>query len=223
MSMSIGSSTASSIASQLFSQLDTKGQGYIDQSDLQTAVDQLSTANASATSGSSTASVDDVFKQMDTNGDGKVTEQEMADSLQKLSDQLQSHHHHRHMHAAQGGDSGELTKDQLTGIANQASSADSTRAASLTNLINNFDQADTNHDGKISAQEAMSFAQSNSSTAANSTSTSASADSSSSSNNPSSEANVMRQIMELVRAYGNSAQDTTSSTAAAANSISVTA
>jgi len=74
------------MAGKLFSELDTKGQGYIDKSDLQAAFDQ---ASRTGTSGSgSTSGVDDVFKQLDGNGDGKVTEAELSDGLKNLMSQL---------------------------------------------------------------------------------------------------------------------------------------
>ena len=54
-----------------------------------------------------------------------------------------------------GGPSGNegFTKDQLTSMASQVGSSDS----KLSNLVANFDTADTNGDGKLSAQEARAF------------------------------------------------------------------
>ncbi|MGZ5779881.1 MAG: EF-hand domain-containing protein [Burkholderiaceae bacterium] len=155
----------------LFSKVDTKNQGYIDKADLQSAIDQISSDSTSNTSGS-TASVDDVFKKLDTDGDGKITKQEMTDSFKKLADQLDSQFNQSRMNMAMGAgqmpgmgdgaDNGGLTKDQLTSMASQVGSKNSEMSSRLTNLVNNFDKADTNGDGKIGADEAMAFDKTNS-------------------------------------------------------------
>lgn len=211
MVSSIGSSSVASLmqrpdpsqmASKLFSKLDSKNQGYIEKSDLQSAFDQIS---ANGNSGN-TASVDEVFKQLDGDNDGKVTKQEMSDSLTKMAEQLDSQFNSMRT-SGQGGmpgmggmppppppqdaDNAGLTKDQLTDMVSETGSTDSM----LTNLVNNFDEADTNGDGKVSMQEAMAYDQSSSST-------SSTASSSSTTSSSSSEANVMMKIMQLMHVYG---------------------
>ena len=215
---SIGSSSVASLmqrpdpsqmANKLFSKLDSKNQGYIEKSDLQSAFDQISGAGNSG----STASVEEVFKQLDGNGDGKVTKQEMSDSLTKMAKQLDSQFNNMRTSGQggmggmqgmggmppppppQGSDSAGLTKGQLTSMAKETGSTDS----KLTNLVNNFDKADTNGDGKVSMQEAMAFDQASKSSSSDSTSTDSSSTTSSTSN---SEANVMMRIMQLMHAYG---------------------
>lgn len=61
----------SKMAENLFSQLDTSGQGYIQKGDLQSAFDQLSSSSSDSSSGST--NIDDLFASLDTNSDGKVT------------------------------------------------------------------------------------------------------------------------------------------------------
>lgn len=58
----------SQMMSRLFSQLDTKKQGYLEKSDLSSAFSQIS---GSGSNGS--ASVDDVFAALDGDSDGKVS------------------------------------------------------------------------------------------------------------------------------------------------------
>lgn len=88
MMSSIGSSMASSWASKLFSQLDTKNQGYIEQSDLASALNKVA---------SSSANVEELFNQLDGDSNGKVTQSEMSTSLAKrfgrLGQPIQQHAH----------------------------------------------------------------------------------------------------------------------------------
>lgn len=156
----------------LFSKLDTKGQGYIEKSDLQGALDQAS---------SKTPSVDDIFNALDGDGDGKVTKQEMSDSVQKFADQLVGQLQNMRM-----GGMGGMSKSDVSGM---AESATGSAAQKLTDLAENFDAADTNQDGNISAQELMAYQASNETN-------------SSSSDVQSSEARVMARIMDLMATYG---------------------
>lgn len=198
------------MADNLFSKLDSSGQGYLTKADLQTAFDKVSSSSSSSSTSSSTASsVDDLFSKLDGNGDGKVTKQEFSDTLKKVADQLDnqamSMRMNGGMQGAMGGDGG-MTKDQLTTAAKEASSSDSTASSSLTNLVNNFDKADTNSDGKVSFQEAMAYQQktasSDSSSSSASTSSSTSAGSTSSASNSSDlDTKVLAQIMKLMQAY----------------------
>jgi Ca2+-binding EF-hand superfamily protein len=189
------------MANDLFSKLDTSGQGYLTKSDLQSALDKVSSSSSSS---STTSSVDEIFKQFDTNGDGKITKQEFSDTLKKVADQLDQQFQNMRMSGGMsgmggmpppsGGDDGGLTKDQLTTAASEVKSTDSAASSALTNLAKNFDAADTNQDGKISLQELVAYEQKTSSTS------SSSAEASSASSNTDSE-KVMMQIMKLMQAY----------------------
>lgn len=176
----------SKMADKLFSKLDTKGQGFIEKSDLKSAFDQVSSKRSSG----NTPSVDDVFKALDNNGDGKVTKQEMSDSVKKLADQLDSQFQSMRMSGKGGGiGSGGMSKSEIISMADSSGSASQT----LNNLAQNFDAADTNQDGKISAQEAMAYQASNETT--------------SSSGAQSGDALVMARIMDLAASYGVFSQD----------------
>lgn len=211
------------IASKLFSKLDTKNQGYIEKSDLQSAFDQI----ASSADSSSNSSVDDVFKQLDSNSDGKVTKQELTDSLKKIADQLDSQFQSmrtKGMNSAEGGmqgmdgmppppppqdaDSAGFTKDELQSQLNEIGSSDSKRASLISNIVSNFDKADTDGDGKVSMKEAMAFDKAGQASSSTSSSTGSS---SSSSVTSKTEANVMMKIMQLMQAYGGLGQDTNQS------------
>lgn len=206
------------IASKLFSKLDTKNQGYIEKSDLQSAFDQI----AGSANSSSTSSVDDVFKQLDSDSDGKVTKQELTDSLKKIADQLDSQFQsmrtkgmnsdHGGMQGMggmpppppQGANSAGLTKDELQSQLDEIGSTDSKRASLISNIVSNFDKADTDGDGKVSMKEAVTFDKASQTSASTSSSTGSSSSSSGTSN---TEANVMMKIMQLMQAYGGLGQD----------------
>lgn len=144
----------SSMVKNLFAKVDTKNQGYIDQAELQSAFDQISTNGASGSS-----SVDAIFKKLDGDSDGKITEQEMTDGMQKLADQFDSQFNQSRtsgMGSARGEDNG-FSKDQLTSMAKEIGSSDSKRAELMSKIADNFDAADTDNDGKVNRAEAMAF------------------------------------------------------------------
>lgn len=78
-----GRMDVSSMVEQAFSKIDTKGQGYIDEAELESALGQAtgpqSTTNSTAT---------DVMKALDSDGDGKLTKDEMTSGLEKLASAL---------------------------------------------------------------------------------------------------------------------------------------
>jgi len=171
---------SSKMVDNLFAKLDTKGQGYIEKSDFQGAFDKVS---------SKTASADDVFKALDGNDDGKITKQEMSDSVTKLADQLVSQLQSMRMSGKGVGMEGAgISKSDINSM------LDSGTSQKLNGLVQNFDAADTNQDGTISAQELMTY-QASSSTA------------SSTSGAQSEDAQVMARIMDLMATYGASSQD----------------
>jgi len=165
----------SKMVDNLFSRLDTKGQGYIEKSDFQGAFDKVA---------SKTASADDVFKALDGNDDGKITKQEMSDSVTKLADQLVSQLQSMRMSGGGGMGGVGMPKNDISSM------ADSGASQKLDDLAQNFDVADTNKDGAISAQELMAYQASNSATSSTN-----------------GDAQVMARIMDLMATYGVSGQD----------------
>lgn len=240
------------LASKLFSKLDTKGQGYIQESDLESAFSQVyassssssssATTTASSSSASSQASSDatQLFSALDSDGNGQVTESEFSSGLQKLADALDSQAFSSRMQGAGGmppprghgdGDGDDqndtgFTKDQLTSQLQDIGSTDSKRSGVISDIVNNFDKADSDGDGKVTRQEAMAYEQSKStasSTSASSTATS-STDSASSVTSSSAtshhDARMMHRLMELMRSYGSNSGTTSDGSS---SSIAVTA
>ncbi|MFS2019316.1 EF-hand domain-containing protein [Massilia sp. CT11-108] len=70
-------------ADSVFSKLDTKNQGYIEKTDLQSALSATDDGG-----GMQSGDIDDAFSALDGDGDGKVTKSELTDAMTKLSDQL---------------------------------------------------------------------------------------------------------------------------------------
>lgn len=209
---------AAKIAENLFSKLDTSGQGYIQKSDLQAAYDRMGASSSSSSSSAST--VDDLFSMLDADSNGKVSKQEFTDTLAKLQNDLEQQYQGNRMQMAMqasgtGGMNGmggmppppprgegpSLSKDELASELSQIGTSDS-RSEMMSNILNNFEAADTDSDGKVSFQEAMAYQ--HSSTSSSSSTTAAISDSSasaSSSSSNSSEAKIMMQIMKLMQAY----------------------
>lgn len=193
-----GINQASQMASQLFSRLDTKSQGYIEKTDLASAFSQISTQTGSS------PSVDDVFSALDGDSDGKVTKDEFASVLAQLQEQMDS----QRMQGAHGGppgaggmppppppgDDAGFTKEELTSQLESAESSDTQRNSLLTKIVENFEAADSDGDGKVSFSEAMAYDES--------TKTATTSDSSSSTTASNSDDQIMFKIMQLMHAYG---------------------
>ena len=198
-----GIGSSSQLSSKLFSALDTKSQGYLEKSDFASAFSKLSSSSSSS---SSSASVEDVFSALDSNSDGKVTKDEFASTLAKLQEQFDSSRLHG---GGQGGPQGAggppppppaddagFTKDELSSQLEEiSSSGDSKRSELLSKIVNNFEAADTDSDGKVNFTEAMAYDQSSQNNTAS--------DASSASSANSTDAGIMMKIMQLMHAYGN--------------------
>lgn len=158
-SISNSSGGVSKWADSVFSKLDTKNQGYIEKSDLQSA---LSGVDGSATQSSD---IDDAFGALDGDGDGKVTKSELTDAMTKLSDQLNAQFDASRVN---GGGSrpdgpppgpppgGGAHGPRGSGGAEGASSTDSTDSTDAT-ASTTTEAADANGDGTVSAQEQAAY------------------------------------------------------------------
>lgn len=195
----------SQMVSKLFSKLDTDKQGYIEQSDLESALSSLDSSDSST-------SAAQIFKQLDSDSDGKVTQDEMTSSLKALAEQLDSSFNASRttgMGAMGGmpppppppeGEDEGFTQDELTTLASEIGETDSARASLMSAIAADFDTADSNGDGKVTASEAMAYEQSQNTDTTTSTSSVASA-SDAESTSDASQLEVLRQIMQLMHAY----------------------
>ncbi|HVY90426.1 MAG TPA: EF-hand domain-containing protein [Hyphomonadaceae bacterium] len=83
--------SASDIASNLVSGLDTDGDGKVSAEEINAAFQQA---------GLSTDKVDDAVKALDTDGDGKLSSDELSKAVES---DMKAHHGHHHHHAHGGG------------------------------------------------------------------------------------------------------------------------
>lgn len=153
----------SEVVDKLFSQLDTKGQGYLEVSDLENAFSQLDSGSDSG------VSAEQVFSSLDQDGDGKITKDEMSSNLEKLAEDLNSQFDAMRVasgmpppppppaEASSEEDEG-FTAEELESLA--SSTEDSNLATLMSSLAANFEDADTDGDGKVNRQEAMAYQES---------------------------------------------------------------
>lgn len=202
----------SALVDQVFSQLDTANKGYLNKTDVQTAYDKIASSNngssTSSTSSDSASKTDAVFKALDSNSDGQITKQEFKDGLKKLSDQLDAHFNNsRTKIAGQDSQTQEAKgppppppphgSGDSTG---KTESSDSSSASSTgSSTTKSYDPADTNKDGTVSEEERLAYTQSHSHTPA------------SSSTHQNNDAEVLRRVTQLLKAYGSSAHNSTTS------------
>ncbi|KXB30736.1 hypothetical protein AT959_08360 [Dechloromonas denitrificans] len=221
----ISSISSTSSISQLFAKLDSKSQGYIEKSDLVSAFSQISTDSTEA---------EGVFAALDSDSDGKVTESEFSTTLSKLQEELDSQFDSMRMEGfsgAQGAggmagmppppppenDSG-FTKDELSSQLEEIGSTDSERASLISNIVANFEAADTDGDGKVSFAEAQTY--DSESKTSSSTTTSDSTSTSTASSSANSDNALMMKIMQLMHAYGTTSQDDQTSSLSSLLSVS---
>jgi hypothetical protein len=151
MVSSISSSTVSDWASQLFSKLDTKNQGYISK-------DGLTTALKSSEGKGPQVSAGDTFSQLDGDGDGKITKSELTDAVSKVADLLNAQADASRVRQAARPDS-----PQPAGgaggppPAHGAGGAGGAEGASSTSGTSYVAAADTNGDGAVSEEEEAAY------------------------------------------------------------------
>ncbi|NHC06192.1 EF-hand domain-containing protein [Azonexus fungiphilus] len=188
---------SSSQMSQLFSRLDSKSQGYLEKSDLASAFGAISGGDDSA--------VDEVFAAFDTDSDGKVTESEFASTLSKLQEELDAQFGQMRMQGGMpppppAGDEG-FTQEELAAQLEEIGDTDSDRASLIADVVANFEAADSDGDGKVSFREARAYDESQQSSASAASAGTQAA---------SSESQVMMKIMQLMQAYGQADERTSS-------------
>lgn len=179
-------------AGAVFQKLDSQQKGYLEQADFSAALSQL---QQSADDDQSAA----WFSQLDADQDGKLTSDEFSTAV---SEQLYNAQGKFGMPGGgpqgmppmgppPGEDEGK-TVDELTSMVDELSSTDSKAAAGLQAIIDQFDSADANKDGKVTMQEAQALKQQ--SQTATTSGTPSSEDS--------SQLRLQQTLMQLMKTYG---------------------
>ncbi|WP_374261305.1 EF-hand domain-containing protein [Zoogloea sp.] len=236
MVSSISSSGTSAVAmsrpdpaqmvSRLFARLDARGQGFIEQSDLQSAFSQAFGNATSGTDASSDSSA--LFAALDGDSNGKVTESEFSSGLQKLAEALDNQAFGSRVGGHGGGvgrpgeadgDDAGLTQDQLKRQLQEMGSTDSARASLLSRIVSNFDKADSDGDGKVTRAEAMAYDQSTRAASATGSGSASVTEVSAGASSESSraEARLLHRLMALMHSYGS---DSTTATTGQGLSVS---
>ena len=123
-SQTSAASGSSSLASQLFSLLDTNGDGSISKSEFEATLGQNGNASAA----------DSLFAKLDPNGDGSVDPGELASALQTKG--AKGHHHHHHLGGASsaGAASTGGGADDLLGAGNTGQTVTNSDGSTTTTL-----------------------------------------------------------------------------------------
>jgi Ca2+-binding EF-hand superfamily protein len=131
------------LAQNLFSQIDSNGDGSISKAELEQAV---------TAAGGTKAGADALYAKLDPNNTGSVSEQQFAQVLTQAA----PHAHHHHHHDGGGGDAASATDggsatDALTSLFNADSAGTGNSPTQIAQNI--FSQIDSNGDGAITQSE----------------------------------------------------------------------
>ena len=142
-------------AGNLFGKLDSQNKGYLEQSDFSSLLNGLQNEEAGTKS-------EELFSSLDCDGDGQLTSSEFSDNFSNLLYSAQGTMGNR---PAPPEDSGK-SKDELTALLEELEQDDEKSTEGLQSLLDNFDTADTDGDGKVTMQEIMAYRQSSDQSAA---------------------------------------------------------
>lgn len=139
-------------AGHLFANLDSQNKGYLEQSDFSSLLNAMPNKAASSKS-------EELFSSLDSDGDGQLTSSEFSDNFSTLLYSAQGTMGAMGSRPAPPQDSGK-SKDELAALLAELEQEDESATEGLQSLLDNFDTADTDGDGKVSMQEAKSLRES---------------------------------------------------------------
>ena len=137
-------------AEALLTSMDSDSSGSVDSTEFSSAALALSTSDESV--------ISDAFASLDGDGDGEISVDELSSLFAQGAGM-----------AARGmppppppsGSAGEedtgYTAEEITALASEVSETDANLASLLTSISENFEAADANSDGKVTAAEAMAY------------------------------------------------------------------
>lgn len=139
-------------AGHLFANLDSQNKGYLEQSDFSSLLNAMPNKAASSKS-------EELFSSLDSDGDGQLTSSEFSDNFSTLLYSAQGTMGAMGSRPAPPQDSGK-SKDELAALLAELEQEDESATEGLQSLLDNFDTADTDGDGKVTMQEAMAYSES---------------------------------------------------------------
>ncbi|NEX20561.1 hypothetical protein G3480_09595 [Thiorhodococcus mannitoliphagus] len=158
---------------QVFSYLDTEGKGYLDTADFAAAFESLGLRSGDGSLAD--AGAEEVVSVLDLDGDGRVTTDDMTQGLQTLTDSLGVLRGRESPVGpeAVGAMTPPPTPEQVLGFTEEALKSQFEALTSgaeadpedegtqlLASILDDFETADADGDGRVSGEEAMAFARS---------------------------------------------------------------
>ncbi|MGJ5819235.1 hypothetical protein [Paludibaculum fermentans] len=131
--------TRSKMVDQMFEKVDANRDGKITKNELASSIESDSSTTASS---NRKISVDEVFQILDSGGKGYITKQDAADGLEQMAKKVAEVSDQKAEAGAPSGGGGR---------AGGAGGTESTSSGTV------YDPRDTNKDGKVSAQEEISY------------------------------------------------------------------
>lgn len=139
-------------AGNLFGKLDSQNKGYLEQSDFSSVLSGLQNDETSTKS-------EELFSSLDSDKDGQLTSSEFSDNFSNLLYSAQGTMGAMGARPAPPEDNGK-SKEELTALLEELEQEDEKSTEGLQSLLDNFDTADADGDGKVTMQEAKSFRES---------------------------------------------------------------
>lgn len=145
--------SGSGFAEALLTSMDSDGSGSVDSAEFSSAALALSISDESA--------ISSAFSSLDSDGDGTISQEELSASLSQSSGMVAGSMPPPPPppSSSESEDTG-YTQEELTAMAEDVGLSDSNLASLLESVIENFDEADANEDGKVSSAEAQAYKES---------------------------------------------------------------
>ncbi len=136
--------------------MDSDSSGSVDSAEFSSAALALSISDESA--------ISSAFSSLDSDGDGTISQEELSASLSQSSGMVAGSMPPPPPPPPSSSESEDTgyTQEELTAMAEEVGSSDSNLASLLASVVENFDAADSDGDGKVTAAEAMAYQQSTS-------------------------------------------------------------
>lgn len=146
--------SGSGFAEALLTSMDSDGSGSVDSAEFSSAALALSISDESA--------ISSAFSSLDSDGDGTISQEELSASLSQSSGMVAGSMPPPPPPSSSESEDTGYTQEELTAMAEDVGSSDSNLASLLASVVENFDAADSDGDGKVTAAEAMAYQQSTS-------------------------------------------------------------